>query len=285
MPELPEVETVVRGLRQAGIEAARIQDVAVLWPRAIAGMSAQAFAAALRGRAIRRLTRRAKYIVPELDDGRHLLAHLRMTGRFNVTPPGAPPAPHDRVVLHLADGRALRFHDPRKFGRFQLVNSAATALSHLGPEPLDDAFTDAALRARLAQRRRCLKALLLDQSCVAGLGNIYVDEALWLARLHPRRLASSLKRPEIARLRAAIQAVLRQGVAAGGSTLGSGVANFYGVAGQRGRNADQFKVFRRTGQPCPRCGHAIARLIVGQRGTHICPACQRLPASAAATKG
>lgn len=277
MPELPEVETVVRGLRLAGLEGARIASATVHWHRSIADMTPAAFALALRGRAIRRVTRRAKYIVVELDDGRSLLVHLRMTGQFRLEPPRAPVDPHDRVVLTLADGRQLHFHDTRKFGRFCLVQDPVARLAQLGPEPLAADFTPDVLRQRLAGRHRSLKPLLLDQTCVAGLGNIYVDEALWHARLHPLRSAAALTRPEILRLHGAIQTVLKRAVTAGGTSLGDGAANFYSVAGRRGRHADALQVFRRTGDPCPRCGQPIVRLVVSQRSTHVCQHCQRAP--------
>ncbi len=274
MPELPEVETVVRGLRVAGIEGARIRDALVRWPKTVAGTTPAAFARALRGRVIRRLTRLAKYIVAELDSHRHVLIHLRMTGQFRIEPPGTPPDPHDRLVLILADGRQVHFHDTRKFGRFRLVDDPTRHLAALGPEPLEDDFTPAVLRRQLAGKRRMIKPLLLDQTCVAGIGNIYADESLWLARIHPTRRADTLTQPETVRLHGAIRAVLTKAVAAEGTTLGHGATNFYSVAGRRGRNADALQVFRRTGEPCPRCGHVITRLVVGQRGTHICPCCQ-----------
>jgi len=274
MPELPEVETVVRGLRAAGLEGAGIRDVLVQWPGTVAGATPAAFIRSLRGCRICRLTRRAKYIVAELDNHRHLLVHLRMTGQFRIEPPATVLDAHDRLVLILDDGRQVHFHDTRKFGRFQLVADPRQHLSALGPEPLTDEFTVDVLRRQLSGRRRRIKPLLLDQTCIAGIGNIYADESLWLARIHPLRRADTLTRTEINRLHQAIRTVLAKGVAAEGTTLGHGATNFYSVAGRRGRNADALQVFRRTGESCPRCGHIIARLVVGQRGTHICPQCQ-----------
>jgi formamidopyrimidine-DNA glycosylase len=275
MPELPEVETVVRGLRAAGLEGARIRDVLVRRPATVSGTTPAAFARALRGRLICRLSRRAKYIVAELDTGRHLLVHLRMTGQFRVEPAAAAPDTHDRLVLLLADGRQVHFHDTRTFGRFRLVDDPHQHLAAIGPEPLSDEFTTASLRRRLAGSRRLIKPLLLDQTCIAGIGNIYADESLWQARIHPARRADTLTQPEIRRLHHAIRTVLAKAVAAEGTTLGDGATNFYSVAGRRGRNADALQVFRRTGAPCPRCGRAIARLVIGGRGTHVCPLCQR----------
>lgn len=276
MPELPEVETVVRGLRAAGLEGSTIRAARFNWPKTAAGQPAGALAAALKQRRIVRLGRRAKYIVLTLDDGRHLLIHLRMTGKLRVAAGGTPTGPHDHAVLSLADGRDLIFNDTRKFGRFRLVGPLAEHLAALGPEPLDASFTRDLLQARLRRRGRMIKPLLLDQTCVAGLGNIYVDESLWAARIHPARRADTLKPAEIRRLHAAIRDVLRRAVAANGTTLGSGATHFYSVAGRRGRHADALRVFRRTGEPCPRCGRPIERLVIGQRGTHVCPRCQSM---------
>jgi formamidopyrimidine-DNA glycosylase len=277
MPELPEVETVLQGLRAAKLEGARIREVFIGWHRTVAGHTPAAFTAALRGRVITRLSRRAKYLVAALDSGQHLLIHLRMTGQFRLEPAGTPADTHDRLVLHLADGRQVHFHDTRKFGRFRLVDDPQTHLTDLGPEPLSADFTLAAFRHQLADKKRQIKPLLLDQSCVAGIGNIYADETLWRARIHPTRRADTLTTAETARLHRAIREVLAQAITLGGTTLGSGATNFYSVAGRRGQHAEALQVFRRTGEPCPRCTHAITRLVVGQRGTHICPRCQQAP--------
>lgn len=279
MPELPEVETVVRGLRAAGLEGARIRGVSVRWPKTVAGLSPATFVHALRGSVIRRLTRRAKYIIVELDDHRRILVHLRMTGQFRIEPPGSQPDEHDRLVLTLADGRQVHFHDTRTFGRFQLVDDPDRHLAALGPEPLADDFTPAILRRQLAGTRRMIKPLLLDQTCVAGIGNIYADESLWLAHIHPTRRADLLTPAEIVRLHHAIRTVLARAVSAGGTSLGDGATNFYSVAGRRGRNADALQVFRRTGEPCSRCSRVITRLVVAQRGTHVCLHCQKAPVS------
>ncbi len=276
MPELPEVETIVRDLRAQGLEQAVIRAVEVRWPRTVAGLTPQRFARALTGRTVTRVARRAKYIVVTLDTGGRLLIHLRMTGKLRFAAAGEQPGRHDHVLITLGDGRRLVFHDTRKFGRFSLCAAGEDPFAALGPEPLDAAFTAAALRGRLAGKSRMLKPLLLDQTCVAGLGNIYVDEALWQARLHPQRRADTLTAAELRRLHSAIREVLQRGVDNSGTTLGSGEANFYSVAGHRGRNADALKVFRRDGLPCPRCGTLLARSVVAQRGTHFCPACQRI---------
>ena len=275
MPELPEVETVVRDLRAHGLENTVIRAVDVRWPRTVSGLTPALFGRALTGHAIVHLTRRAKYIVATLDSGSRLLIHLRMTGKLRFASPDEKPGRHDHVVITLSDGRRLIFNDTRKFGRLCVCSVGDDPLKNIGPEPLDDAFTVAALRSRLAGKRRLIKPLLLDQTCVAGLGNIYVDESLWQAKLHPERRADTLTSSELRSLHSAIREVLQRAVGNCGTTLGTGEANFYSVAGNRGRNADQLNVFRRDGQPCPRCGTILVRSVVGQRGTHFCPACQK----------
>ncbi len=275
MPELPEVETVVRDLHAAGLTGRTVVRAWVSWPRTISGRSPASFRRTVNNRRILDVTRRGKYIVVLLSDGYHLLIHLRMTGQLHFADPRGKRGVHDHVALLLEDGRELRFRDPRKFGRWTLTRSPADILGKLGPEPLDAAFKSRDFAARLAAHGRMLKPLLLDQTFVAGLGNIYVDEALFDARLHPQASSRSLDRATAGRLYRSIRKVLRRGVKASGTTLGSGSTNFYSVAGRRGRNQDGLRVFRRAGEPCPRCGTTIQRLIVGQRGTHICPACQR----------
>ncbi|MEI7899261.1 MAG: bifunctional DNA-formamidopyrimidine glycosylase/DNA-(apurinic or apyrimidinic site) lyase [bacterium] len=275
MPELPEVETLVRDLRAHALEGAVIRSVDIRWHRSVAGLPPKAFARALAGRTVTGLERRAKYIVIALDSGARLLIHLRMTGKFRFADAGEEPGKHDHVVITFSDARRLVFNDTRKFGRLLLCAPREDPLAGLGPEPLEAAFTAAVLRARLAGKTRMIKPLLLDQTCVAGLGNIYVDESLWQARIHPERRADTLTPAETSRLHRAIRGVLRRAVANSGTTLGTGADNFYSVAGRRGRHADALKVFRRDGLPCPRCGTLLARSVVGQRGTHFCPACQK----------
>lgn len=277
MPELPEVETVVRDLRAHGLPDSVIRSVAVRWPRTIAELPPDAFCRALAGKTITDVSRRAKFIVVNLDSGDRLLIHLRMTGKLRFTAPGERPGPHDHVSLHLTDGRELIFNDTRKFGRFRLTQPGDDPFAALGPEPLEADFTPTLFKQRLKGKTRQIKPLLLDQTTVAGLGNIYVDEALWQARIHPERRADTLTAAEIRRLHAAIRTVLQRAIDNAGTTLGSGEANFYSVAGRRGRNADALKVFRRDGMPCPRCGTVIDRIVVAQRGTHLCPRCQKCP--------
>ncbi len=274
MPELPEVETVARDLKAASLVGRRIEAVHVRWPRIIATPAPAVFVERLRGTRIRDVGRRAKYLVLPLDTGDTLLIHLRMTGRLALPPSEHPLDPHEHLILTLDDGRDVRYHDTRKFGRWYLVDDPAQVLGDLGPEPLSEAFTPTWFYNALHARRRQLKPLLLDQRFIAGLGNIYVDEALWHARLHPQRLSQTLSRTESDALHTAIRTVLERAIVNMGTTLGTGEANFYSVGRRRGRNQDALAVFRRTGELCPRCGTPIVRLVVAQRGTHICPACQ-----------
>lgn len=272
MPELPEVETITRSLREGSPEVPsilgeQVSTVNLLWQRTLAAPSPAEFAARLPGQRIESIRRRAKFLVLRLSAD-HLLIHLRMSGDLRVEPEtSAPLQPHDRLALDFASGRSLRFNDTRKFGRAWLTSSPADVLAGLGPEPLDPAFTPAVLAERLAGRRRLLKPLLLDQAFIAGLGNIYTDEALHTAGLHPLRLASSLTPAEIERLWAGIRAVLQEGIRRNGASID--------WVYRGGDFQNHFRVYQRTGQPCPACGAPIQRILSGQRSTHFCPVCQR----------
>jgi formamidopyrimidine-DNA glycosylase len=276
MPELPEVHTVVNELRQAGTVGSRIMAVRVLWPATIATATPEHFCRQLVGQTFVDLRRRGKFIVFQLDHF-WLLVHLRMTGRLYVSADSAAGQPHEHVVLRLDRQRQLRFHDTRKFGRFYLVDSPEAILGRLGPEPLSKGFTAKKLGQRLHQHRRLLKPLLLDQRFLAGLGNIYVDEALWQARLHPRCRSSDLDARQIAALHRAIRQVLRRGIQNRGTTLARDKTGFQPPSGQWGNNRHDLRVFRRQGEPCPRCGSAIERHQVAQRSTYVCLNCQTPP--------
>jgi formamidopyrimidine-DNA glycosylase len=283
VPELPEVETVARGL-QARLPGATIRSVAVLWDRTISHpLPAERFVDEIAGVVVERVGRRAKSVVLHLDDGRVMTVALRMTGALIVAAPGAPSDPNARVVFELADGRQLRFRDVRKFGRIGLYpgrgrRRVADVFARHGPEPLPRSFSAARLAARLRRRRARLKTLLLDQSFIAGVGNIYADEALWRARLHPLRRADTLTEVEVRRLHRAIRAALREGLAGGGASY----RDYVNPDGEPGLAAERMRVYRRTGQPCPRCGRPIQRMLVGQRATHFCPHCQPAPEAAGA---
>lgn len=270
MPELPEVEHVARQLRDSLI-GRRITDTQVLWPRSIQGMDPAEFVARMYGRVVSAVGRRAKYLLIVLDDGQTLIVHRRMSGNLIFAHAGVD-EPYVRVAFTLDDGRRLLYTDPRKFGRLTLVETAEQPeiFALLGPEPLDETFTPATLASRLAGRQRPLKAVLLDQTVLAGLGNIYADESLFRARLHPLRPAGSLTDDEIAALHSGIQAALLTGIAHGGTTFG----RHRDVYNEAGTNLEHVEVYRRTGQPCLRCGTPIERIVVTQRSTHFCPNCQ-----------
>jgi formamidopyrimidine-DNA glycosylase len=276
MPELPEVQTIVNELIAADLTGIPISRARVYWPDTIAEPSAKLFCRQIRNRHFTAIRRRGKFLVFDLNNHGSMLLHLRMSGRLHLVPANVPRIKHEHVVLSFDDGRQLRFHDTRKFGRIYLVEDPQKILNRLGPEPLDKSFTVNVLAGQLKQHRRLLKPLLLDQAIIAGLGNIYVDEALWDAGLHPNRIAASLSLPEIKALHRAVRRVLNRGLKNLGTSLGTGDTNFYSVARHRGRNKDELKVFRRTALPCPRCKSPIERIIVGQRSTHICPKCQKL---------
>lgn len=276
MPELPEVQTIVNDLNAAKLDGQTITAAKVFWPRTIAEPSSRLFCRRANGLQITRIWRRGKYLVFDLTDDATLLIHLRMSGRLHLVSPDAPRNKHEHVVLSFEDGRQLRFHDPRKFGRLHLLKDPQRILDRLGLEPLDSGFTAKIFTERLKQRRRRLKPLLLDQAFIAGLGNIYVDEALWDAKLHPNRIAADLAIAEINALYRAIPRVLKRGLKNLGTSLGTGKSNFYSVARHQGRNKDQLNVFRRTGLACPRCKTSIDRIIVAQRSTHVCSNCQKI---------
>ena len=275
MPELPEVETVARGL-QAALAGRTIVAVQVLWPRTVVDMEPAAFAERLAGQTVLRVGRRGKWVVLTLASGQALLVHLRMTGRLLVEEGACGDEQHVRVRLALDDGRCLCFRDARKFGRMALVDDPAPLLAELGPEPLGGDFTLAWLRSLLARRRGRIKPLLLDQRVLAGLGNIYTDEALWRARIHPLHTAAGLTPEEVARLHAAIRDVLNEAVLREGTTLDD--QGYVGADGRPGSFAEQLAVYARAGCACPRCGAPVERIVVGQRGTHLCPVCQASPA-------
>ncbi len=275
MPELPEVETYVREL-EPELYGRRITAAHVYWPRIIAAPHADAFPVAVAGLRFVSFGRRGKYMLLGLDNGATLLVHLRMTGKLLVKPAEAEPETHTHVVFELDDGRRLHYTDARKFGRLWLTEDPQSVVGRLGPEPLGEGFCAAALWPRLAGRKAAIKALLLDQRIVAGVGNIYADEALFLAGIHPARPAGSLQPAEVERLCAAVQSVLARGIALQGSTLGgSALQNYRRPGGETGGFQNEFRVYGRAGQPCPTCGAPIERVVIAQRSSHFCPTCQR----------
>ena len=275
MPELPEVETIVRRLRPV-LTGRRIERVHVSWPRTIATPSAAGFARRLRGQEVESLGRRAKYLLFNLTSGDTLVTHLRMTGDYAFAEAGAPADPYTRVRFALDDGQELRYSDVRKFGRIALTHDVDEFLAHIGPEPLARGFTPQRLAEILNGRSTPIKPLLLNQERIAGLGNIYADEALHHAAIHPMRAAGSLTPDEIARLHAGIQSVLRKGIRLGGSTLYDN--RFRDPFGREGKMQEEFVVYhdpRREHKVCPRCGSRIVHQVIAQRSAHFCPGCQR----------
>lgn len=270
MPELPEVETIARHLRAGDAErpplpGRTIDRVSLGWPRHVATPPVSQFERQIVGRTIREVDRRGKYLVFPLDSGT-MLIHLKMSGDLAVERTGSPPGRFDHTVFHLNGGWDLRFGDSRKFGKVFLLDDPAPVLGELGPEPLEPSFTAPRLRSRLGRYRRALKPLLLDQRFLAGLGNIYVDEALHRARLHPLRRSETLDEEEVRRLWRGIRAALRAGLRHNGASIdwvyrGGGFQN-------------HFRVYQRSGEPCDVCGARIRRITVGQRSTHYCPKCQ-----------
>jgi formamidopyrimidine-DNA glycosylase len=289
MPELPEVETVARDLRRhlllQGAAGPLIVAARVAWPRTIRGGDPVAFAAGVVGRRVEGVGRRGKQLVLELSGETLLTIHLKMTGQLFVVPGTTPEDPHVRLALAFDDGRELRFRDVRKFGRVGLyARDASTgeavtpegtgAFAGIGPEPLDPAFTVHVFRGRLRARRRRLKPLLTDQAFLAGIGNIYADESLWEAGLHPLRSSGSLRPADERRLYRAIQAILAEAVERRGSSIDD-----YTAPDGDGAMQERLRVYQRTGEPCPRCGRPVRRIVVGGRATHFCSWCQRLPAA------
>jgi formamidopyrimidine-DNA glycosylase len=270
MPELPEVETIRAQLapRLTGRSLVRVE---ILDPRLTRPIDLFEVAEELEGDRVVAVERRGKYLVLRLETGLALLVHLRMTGGF-----GFEPATHERAVLELDDGTRLAYRDIRRFGTWLVLEDAELdpyLAAKNGPEPLGPRFTSRWLGSSLARRRAPLKAVLLDQRVVAGLGNIYADEALWRARLNPLRRADSLDDEELSRLLRAIRAALRTGIARQGSTL----RDYATPSGESGAMQKEFRVYGRDGLPCPRCRTPIAKTRVGGRGTWFCPSCQPLP--------
>ncbi len=274
MPELPEVEYLVRQMREH-LTCAQITRVCVQWAGIVEHPAPDAFVRAVQGREIVGVERRAKLIVLRLSREGAVIVHRRMTGNLELCDASTPDQPHQRLAFTLADGRRLLYTDPRKFGRLGFYHEAElpARLAHLGPEPLEPDFTAARLRDIVRGSRRAIKAVLLDQEAVAGIGNIYADESLFDARIHPSRPAGTLTPREIARLRAGIVAALTTGIAHGGTTFG----RHRDLFGEAGTNLDYILVYKRAGKPCLRCGATIRRIVVAQRGTHYCPRCQPEP--------
>jgi len=276
MPELPEVETVRRTIAPT-LEGASVAGATILDPRLTRPFDPDAVAAELVGERMMRIERRGKYLIIRFESGRALLVHLRMTGSFRIALGGLLPAdPHRRAVLSLDNGSDVAYRDVRRFGTWELLEAddiEPYLAERLGPEPLDPRLTGARLGRLLAGRRAPVKAFLLDQRRLAGLGNIYVDEALWHARIHPLRQAGSLDGEETARLFRSVRRALRLGIERQGATL----RDYAAPDGSSGSMQDEFRAYGRGGEPCDRCGTPLERIVVSGRGTTLCPRCQARP--------
>lgn len=274
MPELPEVETVAADLRPH-LVGRSIVACDLRFPTIVRHPDPALFGAAVVGRRIEAVSRRGKYIFHTLDDGELLVVHLGMTGQWRCVEASAPEPDHLHAVLALDDGRDLRYRDPRRFGRLLLGTEAELIaerkLPRLGPEPIDPGFTAAELFRRLRGRRAPLKALLLNQAIVAGVGNIYADESLFRARLRPGRPAGGLSRRSVARLRAALEESLREAIANRGSSV-SDYRDAWGVAGSQ---QERLQVYGRAGEPCYACGRPLCLVRIAGRSSVYCRHCQR----------
>lgn len=272
MPELPEVETIRLSFLRDGphgkpLPGRIITHAQVLWERTLEEPDVDTFTRRIQGQAIQGIERRGKFLIFRLSQD-VLLVHLRMSGDLIVEPDSAPMAKHHRLLLEFQDGQRLAFNDTRKFGRVWLVDDPERVVGSLGPEPLDPAFTAGDLYRGLQNHRRQLKPLLMDQSFLAGLGNIYTDEALHGSRLHPLLLSNEVTQDETVNLHDAIRNTLLKGIQQNGASID--------WVYRGGGFQEYFKVYGRTGQLCFECGTPIERILVGQRATHFCPNCQRL---------
>jgi formamidopyrimidine-DNA glycosylase len=274
VPELPEVETVRRQLEPV-LVGRRFEHVDINDPRLTRPEDPAEVAAELTGERVAALERRGKYLVVRFESGRVLLIHLRMTGTFLYAPPGTPAdVPHQRAVVNLDDGSDVVYRDVRRFGTWLLVEPEDLdpyLAQRLGGEPLGRSFTTKSLAASLASRKAPVKAALLDQRTLAGLGNIYVDEALWRARVHPLRPARELEADDVRALREGIKRALELGIRRQGATL----SDYRQPDGRAGSMQTELKVYGRLGEPCERCGTPIEKTRVAGRGTWYCPDCQR----------
>jgi formamidopyrimidine-DNA glycosylase len=266
MPELPEVETIARAL-QPDLIGKTILSAEVRWARTLATPSLIQFKKQIVGQKILDVSRRAKYLILNLEDY-NLLIHLRMSGDLMIREGKIIPEKHDRLLLNLSDHHYLAFNDTRKFGRVWLTSQPEEILGKLGPEPFGKVFTAQWLFENLHARKRSLKPLLLDQTFLAGLGNIYTDECLHIANLHPLASSNNVTKEQAAALHKAIRAVLKEGIRRNGASID--------WVYRGGEFQNYFRVYGRDGQACTVCGTTIQKLIVGQRGTHICPTCQHM---------
>ena len=269
MPELPEVETI-RNELTPHVVGHRITGVTLFWNKVVRQPSVEEFLSSIIGQEITGIARRGKYLLFSLSSGDLLVIHLRMTGSLLLKPSSAPPERFTQAIIYLNNETAIFFRDPRKFGVMRLVNDDNSITSKLGPEPLEPDFTPQVLAQRLVKRKAPIKAILLDQHFIAGIGNMYADEALFAAGIHPLRSGESLSSKEIERLHQAIQQVLWSAI----GNKGASTDTYFRPSGERGTAHFQFKVAHRRGETCPVCGIPIQRLPIRNRGSYFCPNCQ-----------
>ncbi len=274
MPELPEVETVKNEI-SPHIIGKHIKQVKLLWEGIVRQPTAAEFKSRVAGRKIKDIVRRGKYLLLHLNGADTLIIHMKMSGSLLLGKSGDEPPKYTRAVIEMEDGTAIFFRDPRKFGRMWLVEDIDTVVGKLGPEALGKEFTEKRLAALLAKRSIPIKALLCEQEAIAGIGNMYADEALFLAKIHPLRPASSLNPEEVARLYKAIREVLLAGI----KNKGASIVNYYRPDGSKGTAHSEFRVAHRGGLACFVCGTPIQRIVVRGRGTYFCPKCQKLTKS------
>lgn len=274
MPELPEVETIKRTL-EPKLKGLSFQAVEVYLPKIIRTPVPQEFIASIPGKTIQKIERRGKYLLFFLAENFVLVLHLRMTGRLIYSAPEDPLGPHTHIIFHLDNGFALRYMDTRQFGRVFLVKSEklplVAGLNSLGIEPFDPGFTKAFLIRELKRRHTKIKSLLIDQSFIAGIGNIYADEVLFRALIHPQRQSQTLTIREATRLYYAIREILKEGI----ENRGASIKDYVNGEGNAGNYQNLLKVYGHEGKPCTRCSRPIAKIYLGGRSTHFCSTCQK----------
>ncbi len=273
MPELPEVETVRRGLTQL-VQGASIKSIDVLYPKMI-NVDTKSFQDALTNQTIDRIDRRGKYLLFRFNNDMTLVSHLRMEGKYDVEPDGTDPSKHTHVIFHLDDNRELRYKDSRKFGRMYLIKNGEektlSGLGTIGPEPTEDDLTFNYMKQVMNKSRGKIKPFLLNQSHIAGLGNIYCDEVLWMSKIHPETITNTISDDKIETLRQNIIKEIKMAIKGHGTTVHS-YSNAYGEAGQF---QNHLHVYGKQGEPCERCGTLFKKIKVAQRGTTYCPNCQK----------
>ncbi len=268
MPELPEVETIKRDL-ETKIVGLCFTDVMLHWPRMLQNLTPEAFRHRLMSQCIEGLKRRGKYLIFQLSNGEYLILHLRMSGSLRMDA-ACGDDPYIRAMFSFDNGANLYFRDPRKFGMIWLVEDEEQVVGKLGPEPLDTSFTAKELQSILRKHTAPIKAILCDQTLIAGIGNMYADEALFDAKIHPERKANSLPRDEIKRLHHAIGEVLKKAINSGGASI----SDYRRPDGKSGEAQFVFKVAHQLGKKCDRCGTPIERIPIRKRGSYFCPKCQ-----------